>query len=213
MAMSPVDFDANTVLNNYAQIGGGVEIVCCDPFTMTNNIFTLNQAGGYGAAMFASGCTWPSPLTSQGTLLHNTFADNQNMSGDPWVIGVGAPSGPMATVVFTNTIIDVPAGIFVDAAGSVSLDTTLWDPSLLLVPGLTISGTGTVISSTNYYSAPFLIRPTFHLAPGSPAIDQGTDAGVKVDIDGDPRPIGALPDIGADEARRWTFLPLAMRNY
>ncbi|MBN1815459.1 MAG: right-handed parallel beta-helix repeat-containing protein [Anaerolineae bacterium] len=213
MAMSPVDFDANTVLNNHAMIGGGLEIACCDPFTMTNNVIALNRAGGYGAALFAAGCIWPGSYTSQGTLLHNTFADNQNMSVDPWVIGVGAPGGPMATMVFTNTIIDIPAGIFVDTAGTAILDTTLWDPTLLLLPGLTISGTGTIISGTNYYSAPLLIRPTFRLASGSPAIDQGTDAGVKVDIDGDPRPIGALPDIGADEARRWTFLPLVLRNY
>jgi hypothetical protein len=212
MAMSPVDFDANTVLNNCATIGGGLEIACCDPFTMTNNIIALNRASGYGAALFAAGCIWPGSYTSQGTLLHNTFADNQNMSIDPWVIGVGTKSGPMATMVFTNTIIDMPAGIFVDTAGAAILDTTLWNPIFLLQPGLAVGGTGTVISSTNYYSAPLLIRPTFHLAPGSSAIDLGADAGVKVDIDGDPRPIGLLPDIGADERWIYTYLPLVLRG-
>jgi hypothetical protein len=212
MAMSQVDFSANLVLDNDAQqIGGGIEIACCNPFTMTNNIFALNRSGGYAAALFATGCIWPGNYTSQGTLLHNTFVENINGVPDPWMIGVGAPSGPTATLAFTNTIIDKPAGIYVDAAGTAMLDTTLWHPALLLQPGLTVSGTGTIISHANYYSEPGLIQPTFHLNPGSPAIDRGADVGVTTDIDGDSRPIGPLPDIGADEAWRWVFLPLVLR--
>jgi len=33
------------------------------------------------------------------------------------------------------------------------------------------------------------------------AINTGTNAGVTADFEGDPRPIGAGPDIGYDEAR------------
>jgi hypothetical protein len=54
----------------------------------------------------------------------------------------------------------------------------------------------------------------YHLTAVSTAIDAGLNAGVLTDVDGDPRPIGALPDLGADEA--WptsVFLPLAVRNY
>ena len=36
---------------------------------------------------------------------------------------------------------------------------------------------------------------------------------VETDEDGDRRPIGLLPDIGADEAWRWIFLPLVLRSY
>jgi hypothetical protein len=147
----------------------------------------------------------------QGTLLHNTFADNNAPS--PWMIHIGGTSGSLypTTVALTNTLVEKPGGIYVDAAATVSLDTTLWDPALLLQPGLIVSGTGTIISSTNYYSAPRLIPSTLHLGPGSPAIDRGADAGVAVDIDGDPRPIGAAPDIGADESRWWVFLPLVVK--
>jgi len=38
----------------------------------------------------------------------------------------------------------------------------------------------------------------FHLQMGSPAIDKGTDAGVSIDLDGKPRPVG-VPDLGCYE--------------
>jgi hypothetical protein len=40
-----------------------------------------------------------------------------------------------------------------------------------------------------------------HLKSSSPCIDRGLEAGVFVDIEGDPRPYGNGYDIGADE---WT---------
>jgi hypothetical protein len=215
MGISAANIEGNMILDNDSStMGGGVFVAGSPGFTMTNNILAENSADWYAPALFVAEYQ---PLIGpgqpcQGTLLHNTFADNNSPS--PWAIHIGGTSSSPypTTVAFTNTLVEKPGGIYVDAVGTVALDTTLWDPALLLQAGLTVSGTGTIISSTNYYSAPLLIRPTFRLGPRSPAIDRGADAGVADDIDGDPRPIGVLPDIGADEARRWVYLPLVMRD-
>jgi hypothetical protein len=56
-------------------------------------------------------------------------------------------------------------------------------------------------------------QQNYHLRPDSPAIDVGIDVGVTSDVDGDSRPIGDFPDIGADEVRLRNFLPLVLRDY
>ena len=54
----------------------------------------------------------------------------------------------------------------------------------------------------------------YHLRVDSPAIDAGVDAGVTVDWEGDARPQGAAPDIGADEVRKVrVYLPLILREF
>jgi hypothetical protein len=40
----------------------------------------------------------------------------------------------------------------------------------------------------------------YHLGDHSPAIDAGTDAGILLDFEGEPRPLGPGFDIGFDEA-------------
>ena len=52
-----------------------------------------------------------------------------------------------------------------------------------------------------------------HLAQGSPCIDAGdARAAPLTDIDGDPRPQGRAPDIGADERGAWTLWLPALRR-
>lgn len=52
------------------------------------------------------------------------------------------------------------------------------------------------------YADPMFVDPqggNFSLQSGSPAIDMGIDAGLSVDYDGNPIPMGSAPDIGAIE--------------
>lgn len=62
---------------------------------------------------------------------------------------------------------------------------------------------------------PLLVDPThgnFHLAPGSSCIDAGDPVNYPVtDFEGDPRPIGLAPDIGADELKFPLYLPLVRK--
>jgi hypothetical protein len=52
----------------------------------------------------------------------------------------------------------------------------------------------------------------YHLQPGSPAIDRGTNAGVTTDLDGLSRPMGTGYDIGAYEFQPRIYLPLILRQ-
>ncbi len=76
---------------------------------------------------------------------------------------------------------------------------------------------GSGVSSTNEVSGdPAFVAPDeadYHLAPGSAAIDAGDEAGVPIDFEGDARPLGPAPDIGADEAWLRSFVPLLMKLY
>lgn len=55
--------------------------------------------------------------------------------------------------------------------------------------------------AANYnFDPPFTTNGTYHLQPGSPAIDRILSSGLGQDFDGEPRPQGPRIDIGADEA-------------
>jgi uncharacterized repeat protein (TIGR01451 family) len=195
MLQSAVALEANTILGNQAKWAGGLEIAGSDPFTMTNNIVALNSSQD-GAPVRVYGtysqlaCSGECP--SQGTLLHNTFVTNTS-SNTSWMISVG----PTTTLTFANTIVGLPGGIRVEAGGSVTLDKTLWETGSALV-----SGYGTFLVRNSLYGDPAFLDPNggdYHIGLASAAIDQGLDAGLDDDIDGDPRPQGDGYDIGADE--------------
>jgi hypothetical protein len=67
-----------------------------------------------------------------------------------------------------------------------------------LPPG-TFGIVGTITAGDAGFVSPGSPNRDYHLQAGSPAVDQGDPSAVSDDVDGDPRPHGALPDIGADE--------------
>lgn len=194
MLRSAATFEANTILGNRAEWAGGLEIAGSGPFTMTNNIVARNSAQN-GSPVRIHGISnhpaCPGECSSQGTLLHNTFVTNT--SSTSWMITVG----PTATLTFANTIIGLPGGIRVEEGGSATLDSTLWETGCG-----TVSGYGSFLVRHSRYGNPDFMDPgsdNYHINLASAAIDQGIDAGVLDDIDGQPRPQGNSYDIGADE--------------
>jgi hypothetical protein len=141
-----------------------------------------------------------------GHLRHNTIADN--LGG-----GQGVFMEEDATLILTNTIIagHDGAGIAVNAGCTATLEATLWHDN-----GMDTDGEGTILTGTvNFTGNPSFVNPDvwdYHLTSGSPAIDAGVGAGVTSDLDGEPRPQGGAPDIGAYEFKIFSvYLPLVMR--
>ena len=151
--------------------------------TIVNSVFGDNESSSEGAAIYLG-------VEQTVALLHNTIAA-QNLA--PTLEAVTVVSGT-ATVV--NTII-ANHGVGIHANGG----TVAEDYNLFF--GNTDNLLGTIASGGNSFEGdPMFVSPAtnnYHIAAGSAAIDAGTDAGVDVDFDEEPRPQGEGFDIGADE--------------
>jgi hypothetical protein len=108
------------------------------------------------------------------------------------------------TLNLTNTILSQNAvGVNVASGGTANLTQTLWDNNLTDVIGI-VNETGHIDGEANFD------LDGYHLTFFSAALEQGIDAGVTDDIDGEARPLprGTPPDLGADEYNVWRiYLP------
>jgi parallel beta-helix repeat protein len=200
---SDATLDGNTIVSNTAAWGGGLYL-SRGGTALTNNVVGDNRASIAGSGLYIR--------SSSPRLLHTTIA--RNVGGDGTGISV---HGAYSTVALTNTIlVSHTVGITVAAGNTATLDTTLWGNGVW-ANGEDWGGAGTIITgSRNYWGDPALVNPDagdYHLGPGSAAIDRGVETEIDIDIDGDLRPIGPAPDVGADEAWIWVYLPVTMRNH
>jgi hypothetical protein len=195
---SPV-LSGNFISANSAQEGGGVFFNESDA-RLVNNVIYANSAD-FGSGL-ATGLSAPH-------LLHTTIANNTGGSG----VGIFVSSG---TLALTNTIlVSHTVGIDVAMGSTATLEATLWYGN-----NTDLGGGGTVITGTiNLWGNPAFLDPTigdYHLGMGSPALDEGVDAGVRIDVDNQPRPYQA-PDLGADEywppgTLKSIYLPVVLRE-
>jgi len=185
-------FESNQVVGNPAFLA--VDLLYSPGPVLVNNIIAGSR---YAVNAFA---TADYSLTAK--LFHNTLVG----TGDGR--GVTAESGYVSLVLVNNIVVSHAIGISntYPASSTISADHTLfW--------GNADNG---IVGTNPVYGNPRFLNPAggnYHLGPGSAAIDVGvTEPTITADIDGDPRPIGAGYDIGADEAR-FVYLPLVLRNY
>jgi len=181
--------------------------------TMTNMVLSGNRtAGSYStdSVVFVDG-----GYNFGLSLAHVTAANNQS----PTFFRVRAPySGDFFTATLTNTLIVSATNAFSayqdpggSSGGSVLIRHTKTLRHNVATLHYTENGSPTFQAVSPLTGDPKL-NATYHLQAGSAAIDQGVDAGVTHDIDGDPRPKGSGYDIGADEYLvRRLFLPVTMR--
>jgi hypothetical protein len=111
-------------------------------------------------------------------------------------------------------------GITATAGSTVTLEATLWHDNGVNFGsgGDIVTGTAILTGTVDVYGDPAFVDPPtwdYHLTAESAAIDEGMDAGVATDIDGESR--DAKPDIGADEfsgdESGWQiYLPLVVRQ-
>ncbi len=188
---STFTLDSSVVQGNTASlepamgVGGGLHIQNGSLFTLTNNVLQ-NVANGEGSGLWLEGAQ-ASPIV--GRSLHTSLVGNQEESG--------VYLGDYVTLALTNSIlVSHTTAITVAANSTATLEATLWHAN-----GANTGGAGTILTGTvNVYGNPaFAGGGDYHLIDGSAAIDQGVDAGVTTDVDGDPRPFGPAPDLGADE--------------
>jgi CSLREA domain-containing protein len=189
-----LQLDGNIFRENSVGGGGsGLTLIRCDA-TLTNNIFADNQVNDAGGNLCLTG--------ANAVLYHNTFAGTSG--GTPSGIYLAThwePRYSQATLVNT-IIVSETTGIYAESGNTADLEATLWG-SGAWANDADWGGPGSIVTGTvNLWGDPIFIDPQsgdYHIAASSQAVDAGIDAGVQTDIDGQARPNGLGPDIGADE--------------
>lgn len=178
----------NLFENNSADLYGGGGFLYYSSDTLTNNVFMDNQATGVGRGL--------SIEASTPKLSYNTFTNHSVNAGSGVALYIKDDGSSYSNVVLTNTIVvSHAAGVIVDTGNSVTLNNTLWFGN-----GLNAGGASSYIYANNDYTDdPAFDADGYHLTMRSAAINKGVSTSAMDDIDGDARPQGIAPDLGADE--------------
>jgi hypothetical protein len=196
LGYSEAHFTANQVVSNATSIG----VYLSDsnsPMgpTLINNVVARSGERSLSASGQVS---WPVTVT----LVHNTIAG----SGTGYGVHV---DGGHVTLMLTNTIVASHTWGITNAfptSSTVTADHTLFHE---IAQNWTNGG-------APVFGDPAFVDPAggdYHILPHSAALDATEVLAVENDMDGDHRPVGSQPDIGADEAELRFFLPLVVRNH
>lgn len=182
-------YNGNLFIGNSAAEGGGLYSVpkFSDNLNITyrNLVFLNNTATATGSAIY-----FYRYANTPVTFAHLTVANNTG--GDGAMI-----YHMMGKAFFTNTIL---------YSGTIGIkrhsDTVTLDHVLrynVITPTANASNWG-LTDLSPITATPAFAADGYHLTNASAAIDAGPPAGVSDDVDGQPRPLGTAPDIGADES-------------
>lgn len=184
--------NSKLINNQAAASGGGGGAIRTQSFTGFNLLFSQNSGVQGAAIKFDSGSS---------TLKHITIANPTRQTGSGIYVMAGA------ALTLQNSIIS-SYSTGVNSAGTLTEDYNIYYDN-----ALHISSSGTLISGGHMFfpsDAGFFNRSAgnYHLRWGSFAIGKGTNLGVTLDLDGQPR-AGRI-DIGAYQAGA-RFLPTILK--
>ena len=172
------------------QNGFGIELFEMGPILVANNL-VLNNAEA-GIIVFSS----YSPRIQNNTVVGNGFAASYDEGG------AGIALGPFSSeVVQNNIVVSNHGGInSLQDANALNHHNLVWG-NLDDYVGDAQVGVGDLNLDPKFVDAP---GKDYRLMPDSPAVDAGLDLGIAFDHDGNPRLVGAAPDLGAYEAQAST---------
>ena len=210
---SDASVSGNIMISNTAGAGGAMYVFFSNGATLSGNVIRGNTSNGDGGGIvlqstvikLINNVIVDNHLTSSTTkgsgifvqqsaarLLHNTIARNTGGDNSGLSFSTLVPAAP---IVMTNTVIvNQSVGITTTAGNTVTVRGVLFFGN-----GTDTSGAGPINITNSHNGNPLFMPDGYHISSGSGAIDNGINAFVTTDIDGDTRPFGSAPDLGADE--------------
>lgn len=189
-----VSLDANQVIANTATTkGGGIYLECpagVDPIQISNTVLAKNQAAN-GSGLFSTVCHL--------NLAYSTIVSNHGGDGDGRGLYLQDPGGTAVHSIENAIVGDQTTGIYLPS-GTANLDGIFWGTGIW-ENDLNSNGPSINTGANIYQGDPGFYDPEendYHIVSDSAVIDLGLDTWIDMDMDGEPRAIGAS-DIGADE--------------
>jgi hypothetical protein len=184
----------SSFVGNVAQQGGGIYHANGNA-DVINSLFARNTATVSGTALY---------LGSTGNVQLNYVTIGSPVLINGAAVYVATGSINLLDSIISNHLVGVR-----NDGGTVIQDYNLFNGNSVNSIGSVLGGDHNVTGDPRFVNA---AHDNYHLSAGSAAIDQGTDFGIPIDFDGDPRPTGVGFDIGFDEyVLHLQYLPLVVR--